>query len=82
MKSCPCDPRPGHSTLPDPPKPVRTRTSGRRAGRSPDLLAALLATALPVSAGSDGGQWRVTTGVEYSTGDYGGSKSIEEWYVP
>jgi len=46
------------------------------------LLAALLAAPLAISAESGSGRFRVTTGVEYSTGDYGGSQSIDEWYVP
>jgi hypothetical protein len=47
------------------------------------LLAPFLYGAVaPVLADDAKGSFRLTTGAEYTTGDYGGSKSVEEWYVP
>lgn len=46
------------------------------------LCGVLFAAPLPVIAENDTGRFRITTGAEYSSGDYGGSKSIDEWYVP
>jgi hypothetical protein len=46
------------------------------------LFASLFAAPVPVFAESDSGRFRITTGAEYSSGDYGGSRSIDEWYVP
>jgi len=38
--------------------------------------------AMPALAEDKKGSFSLTTGAEYTTGDYGGSGSIDEWYVP
>jgi len=42
--------------------------------------AGLMGPGQPALAESD--KFKLTTGAEYTTGDYGGSKSVDEWYVP
>ncbi len=34
------------------------------------------------SATADNGVLKLTTGAEYTSGDYGGTQSIDEWYIP
>lgn len=43
-------------------------------------VAGAMVVAAPV--GAEESYFSLTTGAEYTTGDYGGSKSIDEWYVP
>ena len=43
----------------------------------------LLSLNLPAAAAESGtGSFKLSGGVEYTTGNYGGSKDVEEWYVP
>lgn len=47
------------------------------------IALSLLVTTSPAAVAIDEhGSWRYTMGAEYSSGDYGGSKSIDEWYLP
>jgi len=34
------------------------------------------------SAAANNGVFKLTTGAEYTSGDYGGTQSIDEWYIP
>ena len=55
----------------------------RRSVRGSILLFALLCETLTSAAGAgETGYFKLSTGAEYTSGDYGGSDSIEEWYVP
>ncbi len=74
--------RRGGCRLRNPKMAVRPRVPRLEAARAVCLSAALFATPLPVFADTDSGRFRITTGAEYSSGDYGGDKSVDEWYVP
>jgi hypothetical protein len=43
-------------------------------------LALLIVTGQAAMA--DSGRFKLTTGAEYTTGEFGGTESIDEWYVP
>jgi len=45
-------------------------------------LAAFALASLPGSAAAEGPQFSLGVGAEYTTGEYGGDKSVDEFYVP
>jgi len=57
-----------------------TRTFSRRLGVLP--IAALALAAVPGIATAEAPRFSLGAGAEYTTGDYGGDESVDEFYVP